>query len=106
MSANADPAEGDSARSGRTRPDGLRAQTGNTGKDVRVFRADHPTLMRAGGNGRAVRALILTPTRELALQIYENVCQYARYTRCTAAVVFGGVSRCRRWKRCSAARIS
>lgn len=40
----------------------------------------------------AVRALILTPTRELALQIYENICQYARYTRCTAAVIFGGVS--------------
>ncbi len=27
---------------------------------------------------RCIRALILTPTRELALQIYENVCQYAR----------------------------
>lgn len=39
-----------------------------------------------------IRALILTPTRELALQIYESVCQYARYMPCTAAVVFGGVS--------------
>jgi len=39
-----------------------------------------------------IRALILTPTRELALQIYESVCQYAKYTSCTAAVVFGGVS--------------
>ena len=42
--------------------------------------------------GRGIRALILTPTRELALQIYENVCQYARYVPCSAAVIFGGVS--------------
>lgn len=40
----------------------------------------------------ATRALVLTPTRELALQIYENVCQYARYTSCQAAVIYGGVS--------------
>ncbi len=65
------------------------AQTG-TGKTA-AFAV--PILQRLSGQkGHGVRALVLTPTRELALQIYENVCQYARYTPCTAAVIFGGVS--------------
>jgi len=38
-----------------------------------------------------VKALILTPTRELAAQVYENVKIYSRYTPFTSAVVFGGV---------------
>ena len=66
------------------------AQTG-TGKTCAFSVPIIQRLSAAGGHG-AVRALILTPTRELALQIYENVCQYARYTPCTAAVIFGGVS--------------
>ena len=38
-----------------------------------------------------VRALILTPTRELADQVYDNVAKYAKYTALRSAVVFGGV---------------
>lgn len=38
-----------------------------------------------------VRALILTPTRELADQVAENVQNYARYTGLRSTVVFGGV---------------
>ena len=38
-----------------------------------------------------VRALILTPTRELADQVYESVCRYGKYTPLRSAVVFGGV---------------
>jgi len=38
-----------------------------------------------------VRALILTPTRELADQVADNVRNYARYTGLRSAVVFGGV---------------
>ncbi len=38
-----------------------------------------------------VRALILTPTRELADQIHENVQRYSQYVPLRAAVVFGGV---------------
>ena len=65
------------------------AQTG-TGKTAAF---SLPILQRLSTEkGEGIRALILTPTRELALQIYENICQYARYTSCTAAVVFGGVS--------------
>ena len=68
------------------------AQTG-TGKTA-AFAI--PMLQRMGrpqpGEARPVRSLILTPTRELALQIYENLCQYGRYTGRVAAVIFGGVS--------------
>lgn len=67
------------------------AQTG-TGKTCAFSVPIIQRLDRSGGKPGTIRALILTPTRELALQIYENVCQYARYTSCTAAVVFGGVS--------------
>ena len=41
---------------------------------------------------RKIRSLILTPTRELAMQIYESFCAYGRYTGLRATVVFGGVS--------------
>ena len=67
------------------------AQTG-TGKTCAFSVPIIQRLSRSGGKAGTIRALILTPTRELALQIYENVCQYARYTPCTAAVIFGGVS--------------
>ncbi|HXV61741.1 MAG TPA: DEAD/DEAH box helicase [Vicinamibacteria bacterium] len=39
----------------------------------------------------AVRALILTPTRELAAQVQESVKTYGRYLRSSSTVVFGGV---------------
>jgi ATP-dependent RNA helicase RhlE len=41
---------------------------------------------------RPVRALILTPTRELAAQIGENVSDYSKYLDIRSLVVFGGVS--------------
>lgn len=70
------------------------AQTG-TGKTA-AFAI--PILQRLGAPRekqspkRPVRALILTPTRELALQIYENFVAYGKYTGHTSTVVFGGVS--------------
>lgn len=42
-------------------------------------------------NARVIRALILTPTRELAQQIYDNFVQYAKGLAVTPAVIFGGV---------------
>jgi ATP-dependent RNA helicase RhlE len=39
-----------------------------------------------------IRALIITPTRELAMQIYESFRIYGRYTKLTSTVIFGGVS--------------
>jgi len=38
-----------------------------------------------------VKALVLTPTRELAAQVEQNVKSYSKYTDFTSAVVFGGV---------------
>ncbi|WP_210397543.1 DEAD/DEAH box helicase [Motiliproteus sediminis] len=37
------------------------------------------------------RALVLTPTRELAAQVGENVAEYGRYLTLRSTVVFGGV---------------
>ncbi|MCB1172407.1 MAG: DEAD/DEAH box helicase [Leptospiraceae bacterium] len=42
--------------------------------------------------GQPVRALILTPTRELAAQVHASVETYGRYLNVGAAVVFGGVN--------------
>lgn len=41
---------------------------------------------------RPVRALILTPTRELAAQVFESVRNYGKYLPLRSTVVFGGVS--------------
>lgn len=41
---------------------------------------------------RPVRALILTPTRELAAQVGENVRDYSKHLNIRSLVVFGGVS--------------
>jgi ATP-dependent RNA helicase RhlE len=41
---------------------------------------------------RPIRALILTPTRELALQIHENFQTYGQYLPVKCAVIFGGVN--------------
>ena len=38
-----------------------------------------------------IRALIVTPTRELAIQIGENIQYYAKYTNISHTVIFGGV---------------
>ena len=38
-----------------------------------------------------VRALVLTPTRELAIQVQENIKTYAKHTALKSLVVYGGV---------------
>lgn len=38
------------------------------------------------------KALVLCPTRELAIQIGENITQYAKYTNVKHVVIFGGVN--------------
>jgi ATP-dependent RNA helicase RhlE len=42
-----------------------------------------------GGTG--IRALVLTPTRELAAQVEESVRTYGKYLQLSSAVIFGGV---------------
>ncbi|MFN3735207.1 DEAD/DEAH box helicase [Comamonas testosteroni] len=41
--------------------------------------------------GKGVRTLVLTPTRELAAQVEENLRGYAKYLDITSTVIFGGV---------------
>ena len=65
------------------------AQTG-TGKTC-AFGV--PILQRLAqkGAGQRIRALILTPTRELAIQIDDNLHAYGKNLPLTEAVIFGGV---------------
>src|SRR5574344_2714191 len=44
------------------------------------------------GAFRPIRSLILTPTRELALQIEESFLDYGKYTDLRYTVIFGGVN--------------
>jgi ATP-dependent RNA helicase RhlE len=41
---------------------------------------------------RRIRSLILTPTRELALQIFDNIQAYSQYTDLRCSAIIGGVS--------------
>ncbi|AQS94463.1 ATP-dependent RNA helicase RhlE [Polaribacter sp. BM10] len=41
---------------------------------------------------RPLRALVLTPTKELAAQVHDNVKEYSKYVNIKSAVVFGGVN--------------
>ena len=45
----------------------------------------------SGKGGRKLKALIITPTRELAIQIDDNVTEYSKYTGIKNTVIFGGV---------------
>jgi len=65
------------------------AQTG-TGKTAAFVL---PILQQlAAGAGQSPRALILTPTRELAAQVADSARSYGRYLTVRTTVVFGGVS--------------
>nr|WP_312577800.1 DEAD/DEAH box helicase [Sedimentibacter sp.] len=44
------------------------------------------------GSKRQIQALILTPTRELAIQIKDSFMSYGRYTNLKCCAIFGGVS--------------
>ena len=47
---------------------------------------------QSNSNHRKIKALILTPTRELAAQIYDNVIEYSRHLELRSTVIFGGVN--------------
>lgn len=64
------------------------AQTG-TGKTAAFVL---PLLHKVDPNNRDVQALILTPTRELANQITEEIKKFAKYEKTKTIAVYGGVS--------------
>lgn len=47
--------------------------------------------MRGKGRSRDIKALVLTPTRELAIQIGESFAAYGKHTSIRHTVIFGGV---------------
>ena len=72
---------------------GAQTGTGKTAAFVLPMLHKLSTSPRAtnkfGGNG--IRALVLTPTRELAAQVEESVQTYGKFVELTSTVVFGGV---------------
>ncbi|WP_405210734.1 DEAD/DEAH box helicase [Dokdonia sp. Asnod2-E02] len=68
------------------------AQTG-TGKTAGfTLPMLHNLIANPRQGRRKVRALVLTPTRELAAQIYDNVREYSKYVDIKSTVIFGGVN--------------
>ena len=66
------------------------AQTG-TGKTCAFATPILQRLSAETVSGRPIRALVLTPTRELAIQIGESFEAYGKYLSLRHAVIFGGV---------------
>lgn len=70
------------------------AQTG-TGKTaafaIPMIQLLHKQMNHTNPGKRTIKALICTPTRELAIQIGESFAAYGRYTDLTHTVIFGGV---------------
>ena len=67
------------------------AQTG-TGKTAAFAIPIIQHLQAGKERDKSIKALILTPTRELALQISECIDDYAKYTQVRHGVIFGGVN--------------
>ncbi|GAA4804800.1 DEAD/DEAH box helicase [Olivibacter ginsenosidimutans] len=67
------------------------AQTG-TGKTAAFSLPILQHLAEQKVEKRAIKALILTPTRELAIQIHESISTYGRFLPISHEVVFGGVN--------------
>jgi ATP-dependent RNA helicase RhlE len=67
------------------------AQTG-TGKTAAFALPILQNMQTSGARKRRIRALVMTPTRELAAQIQESFHVYGRGLSLTSTVIFGGVS--------------
>src|SRR5204863_1367174 len=64
--------------------------TGKTAAFVLPILAKLSAMLRGGHRG-GIRALVVAPTRELVVQIDENVRAYGRHLPLRVATVFGGV---------------
>jgi ATP-dependent RNA helicase RhlE len=68
-----------------------RAQTG-TGKTAAFALPILQQLVSAQPCKQELKALVLTPTRELAQQVYKSFCHYGQFTTLSVGVAYGGVS--------------
>ncbi|MBL0711948.1 MAG: DEAD/DEAH box helicase, partial [Colwellia sp.] len=57
-----------------------------TQKTAHLHSANNRTL-----RGKRIRALILTPTRELAVQVEANIAQYSKNLKLTSMAMYGGI---------------
>ena len=69
-----------------------RAQTGTGKTDAFALPMVEILAGKIASNRRHPRALVLTPTRELALQVGESIKAYARRVALRCTVVYGGVN--------------
>mgnify|MGYP000592656304 CR=1 FL=1 len=81
------------------------AQTG-TGKTaafaIPIIELLEKSKAKQNSKTKKIRSLIVTPTRELAIQIGENIEAYAKYTDIRHTVIFGGVKQNRQVNRIKA----
>ena len=63
-----------------------RLKLGRADQTASAFASSSPSPAK-----HPVRALILAPTRELALQVYESVKAYSKHTHLRSMCAFGGV---------------
>ncbi|AIO19425.1 ATP-dependent RNA helicase RhlE [Candidatus Izimaplasma bacterium HR1] len=74
------------------------AQTG-TGKTaafaIPILQKIYLEKLEENTKEKTIKALVLAPTRELALQIYDNFVEYSKYINVNATVVYGGIKQSR-----------
>ncbi len=76
----------DDGRDGRDHRNGRDSRDDRDGRDGRKMR-----VTRNVRDNRKVRALVVTPTRELAIQIGESFTDYGKFTSLRHTTIFGGV---------------
>ena len=67
------------------------AQTG-TGKTAAFSLPVIDRILKSKTNEKKIRSLIISPTRELAIQIRDNILDYSKNTKIRCGVVLGGVN--------------
>jgi len=74
------------------------AQTG-TGKTAAfalpILQNIYKEKLEHNKSKKKIKALVLAPTRELALQIYDNFVEYSKYINVNSTVVYGGIKQAR-----------
>ncbi|KPQ37420.1 MAG: ATP-dependent RNA helicase RhlE [Phormidesmis priestleyi Ana] len=84
------PAQSLPAQDAAAEPSSAAVQGKRGTKPVLRKKGDAPSPSRNAGR-RPIRALIVTPTRELAAQVGESVETYSKYLPIRSTVIFGGV---------------